>query len=154
MTKQIQAYFKTEDDAEKAKAHLIGENIEHLEVGRMSAAPSGRRRILLPLVPAGMAANPNPSGASGMAWAPGAAGIPAVPVVEEGSGLHLQHEGIPPEYSGEEHEEIEDVPEWADLDADDYRNLEYILSCKVKDKDHADIVDTLRNHGGYVEIFD
>ncbi|KHF34647.1 hypothetical protein CM49_03066 [Paenibacillus sp. P1XP2] len=78
MSKQIQAYFKTEDDAEQAKTKLIGIETEHLEVGRLGTALEGNRRILLPFAPAGMTGNGVTTGSASAAGVSGAAYTPPV----------------------------------------------------------------------------
>lgn len=159
MTKQIQAYFKTEDDAESAKTKLIGTRTEHLEVSRLGTALDGNRHILLPIAPVNMTGNMNTGGAMGAGGVPGVAyATPAVPVVNEENDIYRQSEDTPPEERVTRRDMNGDEPLLGVADAsaepEDYRDLDYVLSCKVEDGDYPEVVNQLRSHGGYVEIFD
>lgn len=156
MSKQIQAYFKTEDDAEQAKTKLIGIETEHLEVGRLGNALEGNRRILLPFAPAGMTGNGVTTGSASAAGVSGAAYTPPVVMsVDDDEGAR-DRDGYAAGEPPVENRTAEDVllPDSMDLYADRYDDLEYVLSCKVRDEDYANVVNTLRNHGGHVEIFE
>ncbi|WP_136606729.1 hypothetical protein [Paenibacillus dokdonensis] len=157
MTKQIQAYFRNEDDAVSAKTKLIGTNTEHLEVSRLGTTLDGNRHILLPIAPVSMAGNMNTGGASAAVGVPGAGyGAPVVPLVDDENDIYRQSEDKPPEERETRRDMDQDEPVLgiADLNADNYDDLEYVLSCKVRDEDYAEVLDKLRNNGGYVEIFD
>lgn len=39
-----------------------------------------------------------------------------------------------------------------DVFTDDYDNLHYVLSVKVKDEEYEEVVNKIRSKGGYVEI--
>ncbi|UKS30822.1 hypothetical protein LOZ80_18530 [Paenibacillus sp. HWE-109] len=61
MSKMIQAYFHTENQAEDAKVLLLKYNPDKLEVGRLPEGYTGNGRVLLPLVDGvgtGTAVNP------------------------------------------------------------------------------------------------
>ncbi|MWV45488.1 hypothetical protein GRF59_17835 [Paenibacillus sp. HJL G12] len=159
MTKQIQAYFKTEDDAESAKTQLIGTQTEHLEVSRLGTTLDGNRHILLPIATVNMVGNMNTGGAIGAAGVPGMGyAAPVVPVENDENDIYQQSEDTPPEervtrrgVNGDE--TLLGVTD-ANADPKDYQDLEYVLSCKVQDGDYSNVLNKLRNNGGYVEIFD
>ncbi|MDR9853268.1 hypothetical protein RJP21_06575 [Paenibacillus sp. VCA1] len=155
MPKQIQAYFKTEDDAEQAKTKLIGIQAEHLEVGRLGTALEGNRHILLPIAPVGMTGSGTTTGASAAAGVSGVAYTPPVvvsPDDDDPNGVSSEGDHPAEEHAWEDRQD--EVEPLFDPYADRYDDLEYVLSCKVRDKDYADVVNTLRNNGGYVEIFE
>jgi len=156
MSKQIQAYFKTEDDAEQAKTKLIGIRTEQLEVGRVGTALEGNRRILLPFAPAGMTGSGVTTGsASAAAGVSGAAyPLPVVMSADDEEGDRNGARRTVEEASMNRTEDDGPVLDSEDVFADRYDDLEYVLSCKVQDREYADVVNTLRNHGGYVEIFE
>ncbi|MCJ8011697.1 hypothetical protein MUG84_08015 [Paenibacillus sp. KQZ6P-2] len=159
MTKQIQAYFKTEDDAETAKTKLIGTDTDHLEVSRLGTALDGDRRILLPIAPVNIAGNMNTGGAVGAGGAPGIAyAALVIPVVDGENDIYRQSEDTSPEERSLRRDLNEDEPLFGIADAnaglDDTRDLKYVLSCNVKDEIYSEVVNKLRESGGYVEIFD
>jgi hypothetical protein len=83
MAKQIQAYFRTEDDAEGARASLQAYRTEHLEVGALDSALGRDTRVLIPLVLYNNTGSVSAGGAAGAAVpATGAYGENIVPVVE------------------------------------------------------------------------
>lgn len=159
MTKQIQAYFKTEDDAETAKTKLIGTRTEHLEVSRLATGIDNDRRVLLPIAPANMVGNMNTGGAVGAGGVPGIAyTAPVVPLADDENDIYRQSEDTPPEERVTPRDTNNDEPLFGVADAtpspDDFGDLDYVLSCKVDDANYEDVVNKLRTSGGYVEIFD
>lgn len=53
MSRMIQAYFHTENQAEDARVHLVKFNPERLEVGALPEGYGGSGRLLLPMVEGG-----------------------------------------------------------------------------------------------------
>lgn len=150
MTKQIQAYFKTEDDAESAKTKLLGFETEHLEVSRLGEHLGRNNQILLPIAPVNMAGNMNAGGATGSMGAPSAYPASGIPIVDDRD---------PSEESAEDRldrtKDDNTLLGTADISPDeDYHNLEYVLAAKVQDNEYDEIVNKLRANGAHVEIFD
>ncbi|MFC7681319.1 hypothetical protein [Paenibacillus sp. GCM10028914] len=145
MSKQIQAYFRTESEAEGARTTLQTYSIDHLEVGQLHENLGRSTNIIVPLVPW------NITGVGGTAPGSGAAGGAAV-----APGAVLGTKDLPGT------ERSEDLPEperdeWvdrADLTDSDYDNLKYVLSGKVNDADYDEIVQVLRKNNAYVERFE
>ena len=145
MAKHIQAYFRTEDEAEGARTSLQTFRTEHLEVGQLDSAVGRDKRILLPLVPYNTAGGAGTNGTMGVGTAPG---VPAsenvVPVVsnvdrnaDRDSRDNLNRDG--------------DLLGAADVSSDDYDDLHYVLSAKVQDEDYDEIIHKLRSNNAYVE---
>lgn len=145
MTKHIQAYFRTEDEAEGARTSLQTFRTEHLEVGQLDSAVGRDKRIMVPLVPYNTAGGVGTNGAMGVGASPG---VPAsenvIPVVsnvdrdtERGSRDNVNEDG--------------DLLDAADVFSGDYDDLRYVLSAKVRDEDYEEIIHKLRSNQAYVE---
>ncbi|MFS0872091.1 hypothetical protein [Paenibacillus xylanilyticus] len=145
MAKHIQAYFRTEDEAEGARTSLQTFRTEHLEVGQLDSAIGRDRRIMLPLVPYNTAGGAGTNGAMGVGTAPG---VPAsenvVPVV---SNVDRNADRGPRDNVNEDG----DLLDAADVSSDDYDDLHYVLSAKVQDEDYDEIIHKLRSNNAYVE---
>ncbi|MFB5268031.1 hypothetical protein ACE41H_14790 [Paenibacillus enshidis] len=63
MPTQIQAYFKTEDEAEGARTSLQAYRTEHLEVGQLGGTLGRDKRLLIPFVPYNTVGSMNTGGA-------------------------------------------------------------------------------------------
>jgi len=150
MSKHIQAYFRTESEAEGARMSLMTFTTEQLEVGELQGAVGfgGDRggRVVVPLVP--LAGTNNTTYTGGTAAAGGAGnmiGDQAVPVPPPSDSSAVGGRPI-------DKDDVMDVNENAS-DAD-LRDLTYTLSVKVKDEDYAAVVRKLRNNNGYVHVYD
>lgn len=146
MPKQIQAYFKTEDEAEGARTSLQAYWTEHLEVGRLDGTLGRDRRLLIPFVPYNTAGSMNTGGAAGAVAAGTGYSDRAIPVVSDGN-----EEGV-------RREELQDTPGLLDatdvFSSEDNDKLQYVLSAKVHDADYEEIVSKLRANHAYVDRFD
>ncbi|SMF89088.1 hypothetical protein SAMN05661091_4521 [Paenibacillus uliginis N3/975] len=145
MSKQIQAYFRTEDEAEGARMTLITYKTEKLEVGQLQEAVGRGTNILVPLVPlnaAGLGGSTTGTGSVG-----GVAGT-AGAIVGTRDVTDLERSEDAPA------SEFDEWVDAADLIDADYRELKYVLSAKVNDTDYEDIVRMLRSNHAYVERFD
>ncbi|MBE7683479.1 MULTISPECIES: hypothetical protein [Paenibacillus] len=147
MAKHIQAYFRTEDEAEGARTSLQTFRTEHLEVGQLDSAIGRDKRILLPLVPYNTAGGAGTNGAMGVGTAPG---VPAsenvVPVVSNVDRNADRDRDV--------HDNVNadgDLLRAADVSSDDYDDLHYVLSAKVQDEDYDEIIHKLRSNNAYVE---
>ncbi|MFM9279214.1 hypothetical protein [Paenibacillus jiagnxiensis] len=145
MPKQIQAYFKTEDEAEGARTSLQAYRTEHLEVGQLDGTLGRDRRLLIPFVPYNTAGSMNTGGAAGAVAAGTGYSDRVVPVVSD-----RNEEGV----------RREDLQDTGLLDAadvfssEDNDKLQYVLSAKVDDADYEEIVRKLRANHAYVDRFD
>lgn len=141
MSKFIQAYFKTEDDAEGARSSLLPMNLIHLEVGRLDDNSGiNSNNVLHPILPLGgtvmTGGNVMSAGLSTTST------IGVIPV--EARNIEGAHET-------DESAEVDSVVGSGPTLDDDYGSLEYVLSAKVKDSDYEEIVHNLRSQGAYVE---
>lgn len=147
MAKHIQAYFKSEDQAEGARTSLLPFETEQVEVGRLEQ-PIGRdTNILVPFV---SVSNNAAGGTYGAVGYPGAAGGQGfVPVVMPSS---TNAEGGRAEGSmeGRERNEADPVMDLNDFGDEDYDSLQYVLSLKVRDQDYDGVVHKLRSQGAFV----
>ncbi|WP_339271638.1 hypothetical protein MKY48_08375 [Paenibacillus sp. FSL W8-0187] len=151
MSRQIQAYFRTEDDAEGARTRLLTYNTEQLEVGQLQDPVRGGGNILVPLVPWGNSGTGGATAGATTMGAPG--GVVGAPGVIVGS-----------RDADDSRDKAQDRPHgddtlgdaWreADVTDRDYDDLRYTLSVKVRDEDYDQIVHDLRANNAYVERFD
>ncbi|AYB45762.1 hypothetical protein [Paenibacillus lautus] len=149
MSRQIQAYFRTEDDAEGARTRLLTYNTEQLEVGQLQDSVRGGGNILVPLVPWGNAGTGGATaGATTMGAPGGVVGAPGVIVGARDTSRDIAQDQLG----------SDDLPGdgWreADVTDGDYDDLRYTLSVKVRDEDYDQIVHDLRANNAYVERFD
>ncbi|PQP84914.1 hypothetical protein C0Q44_10500 [Paenibacillus sp. PCH8] len=148
MTKHIQAYFRTEDEAEGARTSLQTFRTEHLEVGQLDSAVGRDTRVMVPLVPYNTAGGVGTNGAMGVGAAPG---VPAsenvIPVVTDVN-------RDPDRDKRDRVNEDGDMLDAADVSSADYNDLHYVLSAKVRDEDYEEIVHKLRSNRAYVEELD
>lgn len=149
MPRQLQAYFRTEDEAEGAKTRLLTYSTEQLEVGELQEPVQNRGRILVPLVPWNNSGSGGATtGVNGLGAPGGIVGAPGVVVGSRDTSHGLDSGG--PENSDAPHDRWRE----ADIADGDYGDLHYTLTVKVKDEDYEQIVHDLRAHNGYVESFD
>ncbi|OAB34177.1 hypothetical protein [Paenibacillus glacialis] len=141
MSRQIQAYFQTEDQAEGAKTTLHTYETEHVEVSKLVESIKGNNNLLLPLVAINPVGSINTAGIMG---AGGVAGINLVPSLEVNDDVdsNMQRESVV----------IKDEVSFDS--ADDYGDLNYVLVAKVQAEQYDDIVQKLREHHAYVEKID
>ena len=148
MSRRIQAYFRTEDEAEGAKTALLSYDVETMEVGELTDpldnGNRANRNILIPLV----AYNGSPmTGGVGTTAAgtgvgfPGAAIVPGAALTDplDDNDNHLG--------TGEVHNNTE----IADGDLDD---LHYVMELKVPRENYLEVIEALRRKNAYVEVFE
>lgn len=134
MSRQIQAYFRTEDDAEGARTTLLTYSTEQLEVGQLQDPVRGGGNILVPLVPWGNSGTGGATTGATTMGAPG--GVVGAPGVIVGSRDASRDRA-------EDRPDSDDVngSGWreADVTDRDYDDLSYVLSVKVRDEDYDQI---------------
>lgn len=136
MSKVIQAYFRTEDDAESARTKLLTFETQGLEVGEMLDAMDGNRRFLFPFA---AVASPGYGSTTGMgSGVTGERGLGAVAAFTNLDDERNEHEIY-------DEEEVEELP------VEDFR---YVLSAEVKEEEYRDIIRIIRQNRGAVEVFD
>lgn len=152
MAKHIQAYFKSEDQAEGARTSLLSFEAEQIEVGRLEQSIGRDSSILVPFVPVNNSATGGTYGAVGYPGAAGGQGV--IPVVAPNNAL--SDEDIEGEQSarGREMQEADPVVDLNDFGDDDYDSLKYVLSVKVQEKDYDAAVHKLRSQGAFVAKLD
>ncbi|MEC0091666.1 hypothetical protein [Paenibacillus macquariensis] len=147
MSKQIQAYFQTEDQAEGAKTTLLTYKTEHLEVSKLAEAIDRDNHLLFPLVGINTSGNINTSGAVGIMGAGGIAGINIVPT--------LDNNDVETDKRVESHVNDEGkLGNAAEVTSDNIDHLNYVLVAKVQAEHYNEIVQMLREHHAYVEKLD
>lgn len=154
MSKHIQAYFRTEDDAEGARSRLVSFSVEHLEVGRIAEDLGASRNLLIPTVPFGSTAGMYSGGAQATTNVSAVfmTQNPSVTRVENASEAQRDiHQDRPEDLEvGLGEYPVSD----RDYEGEEYRNLAYVLSGKVSDEDCDEVVKRLRSEGGYVEVLE
>ncbi|QWU15050.1 hypothetical protein SAMN04487895_109258 [Paenibacillus sophorae] len=142
MTRRIQAYFRTEDEAEGAKTALLSFDADGLDVWTLTDPLKADRRLLLPLVPT------NNLAGSGSTFAAFGAAPAAVPVVAADV-----NEGRAP-MKGDDSFGTDDLRADRMYADGDLEGLHYVMEIKVTDEDFNAVVHTLRSKKAFVEIFD
>ncbi|WP_334075649.1 hypothetical protein [Paenibacillus sp. A14] len=155
MSKHIQAYFKSEDQAEGARTSLLPYETEQLEVGALDRSIGRNSNILVPLLPLN-GSGVDTGGTYGSVGVPGTVSAQGVVPVVAMAGRTDDNEPV----SGERERAQGDVPgsgpvvDVTRTDEGDYDDLKYVLTAKVRDNDYDDIVRKLRMQGAYVEHLD
>ncbi|NMO96763.1 hypothetical protein [Paenibacillus lemnae] len=148
MSKHLQAYFRSEDEAESAKTTLLTYKTDQLEVSELQETVGRGANILVPLIPWSGA------GSGGVTSGSGTVGNPS------GAGAVVGVQGVPADNHRSEDEPVteddHDRDEWkdADLDDADFDDLKYVLTAKVNDADYESIVRKLRSNHAFIERFD
>lgn len=150
MTTRIQAYFRTEDEAEGAKTALIPYGVDSLEVSPLtdplSTDGNYRNNILIPLVPYNNSAMTSGGGygvTGGVGGAGPIAGAPLVPAVDAVDGP----DDLDNRSAG-------DVRSGVDFSDEDFDNLRYVMEIKVAENQQTEVIEALRRKHAFVEIFD
>lgn len=150
MSRRIQAYFRTEDEAEGAKTALIPYGLSDSEVSALTDPLDengrGTRNILLPLIPynnSGMT-----SGTFGVAGATGSltGGAPIVPAI------NVDDKADDPDARSAG--DVRDGAEPLIGNNNDNDDLHYVMDVKVEDANFNEVVEALRSKHAYVEVFD
>ena len=142
MSKQIQAYFQTEDQAEGARTSLLGYKTENLEVSKLENAIGRSTNLLTPLVAINPSDNMTSVGALGMSGAGGVAGNNIVPIVMEND----RQSDMSTESDAKPKEGLTNL-----TDVDNYEGLNYVLVAKVEDEHYEEIVQSLRRNNAHIE---
>ncbi|AIQ54326.1 hypothetical protein [Paenibacillus sp. FSL R7-0331] len=149
MTRRIQAYFRTESEAEGAKTALIPYSVEALEISPLTdPLDSGRDRrpnLLLPLVPYNNSAITG--GTMGVAGTAGAlSGAAVVPAVSD-----IDDEGLKRSDVDRDNDIVQDTNINDDVDLSE---VHIVMSLKTTEEHYNEVVETLRGKHAYVEVFD
>ncbi|WP_211747558.1 hypothetical protein [Paenibacillus sp. Marseille-Q4541] len=147
MTKMIQAYFRTEDEAEGARTSLQVYATEQLEVGALESNIGRENRILIPFVPNNTVGGTGTSGGAGVAGMGTVQGTPVVPIITDNERDEVAAADINGNREG-------GILNAEGISSDDLDDLHYVLSCKVKEDEYNDVVNKIRQNGGFVEVFD
>ncbi|MEW4370908.1 hypothetical protein [Paenibacillus kandeliae] len=152
MTQHIQAYFRTEDQAQGAQTSLQTFNVKNLEVGRLDKQISQGSRVLVPLIPlnaGGTAGGGNASGVSA-GVGPGTIVPPTAIIDEDGKRNEVTDDDTA------NRRDRDDADAWSALGATDkdYDDLKYVLSATVMEADVESVVQKLRTNNAFVEVLE
>lgn len=136
MSKIIQAYFRTEDEAESARIKLMTFETNNMEVGRLDDTLDTRRILLFPY-----AAATTSGYSSGTGMGAGIAG-------ERGIGSVAAYNILEGE---QDPNEIYDEDEVEEMSVEEFN---YVLTAHVKEEEYKDIVRIIRQNRGSVEVLD
>lgn len=153
MSKHIQAYFKTEDQAEGARTSLLPYETEQVEVGSLDRTIGRNSNILVPLLPLN-GSGVNTGGTYGSVGVPGTVSAQGVVPVVAMTDRTDDNETTGGERTQAEAAEPDPVVDMAHADDGDYEDLKVVLTAKVRDADYDAIVRKLRMQGAYVEHLD
>lgn len=149
MTRRIQAYFRTESEAEGAKTALIPYSVEALEISQLTdPLDSGRDRrpnLLLPLVPYNNSVITG--GTMGVAGTAGAlSGAAVVPAVVDNDDEGLRRADV-----DADNDILRDTNVNDDVDLSE---VHIVMSLKTTEEHYNEVVETLRGKHAYVEVFE
>ena len=135
MTRNIQAYFQTEDEATSVSTRLQPYSVEPVEVSSLTESLGRDRSILIPLG-AGMTNGPSGIGGGGFPVGNNTATGGAVPAgaiftdaVNGDSNTDTLFDG-------------------------DRDGLHYVLAVKVEDRAYDEAVEIIRRNNGYLEVYE
>lgn len=144
MTRKIQAYFRTENEAEGAKTALFAYNVDGLEVWPLTD-PLGRdRNILFPIAPFS-----NTSVAAGTVGSLGAESTPAA-----GAMLVPGLAGSQRRDDEDDHYRVDEDQISANVADGDLDDLHYVMDLNVAEENYNEVVEILRGKSAYVEVFE
>lgn len=149
MTRKVQAYFRTENEAEGAKTALIAYKVEGLEVWPLTDPIGNDRNILFPIVPFG-----NTSVAAGTVGTLGTASTPAASTIMV-SGLAVpESRNDEDDYYEVDEEQISANVADGELEDGDLNDLHYVMELKVAEENYNEVVEILRGKKAFIEVFD
>lgn len=150
MTRKIQAYFRTENEAEGAKTALISFKVDGLEVWPLTDPIGEDHRFLFPIAPFN-----NTSIASGTVGSLGTASTPAAGAAVVLPDLNDYETRDQPEthYSVDEDQVSAEVVD-EDIEDVDLSDLRYVMELSVAEENYNEVIETLRGKGAFVEQFD
>jgi hypothetical protein len=125
MSKRIQAYFRTENDAADVTSKLHKYHASKVEMGALTDVMSlNRDSVLLPF---------------------------AIGTTTTGTGIFTTGQGVPAGVSGAAAVVgLDDVQD--SLQSDNFDNLSHTLSAEISDEDYIRVVHMIRENHGYVEL--
>ncbi|MEK4352767.1 hypothetical protein MKX41_18115 [Paenibacillus sp. FSL R5-0475] len=149
MTRKIQAYFRTENEAEGAKIALISYKVDGLEVWPLTDPIGEDRRILFPIAPFS-----NTTLAAGTVGTLGTGSTPAAgAMLAPGVAASETRDESETHYSVDEDQVSADVAD-GELEDGDLSKLRYVMDLSVAEENYNEVVETLRGKGAFVEQFD
>ncbi|WP_438434513.1 hypothetical protein [Gorillibacterium sp. sgz500922] len=147
MSKKIQAYFPTENDALSANTRIQTYGAEYLEVSELPDPIGTGTRLLVPIA-AGLPTSGTPGSATGYAG-----GTPGSTTNTGGAAATYvalnDNDGFGTSDNLRRGDSVD-----SDYYDGDRSHLRYVMAATVKDQVYADVVEAIRRNGGYVEVFD
>lgn len=137
MARRIQAYFRTEDDAESARTKLQTYSVSEMEIGELPEGRENSARLLAP-------------------FALGA-GTTDGTVMGSGAGVSGADRGIGAAIVWKElgrNNEIDSTAEANGTDENSLKGFKYVLSCQAAEEDYDEVIDVIRRNEGAVEIME
>ncbi|MCM3272523.1 hypothetical protein [Paenibacillus elgii] len=138
MSRPIQAYFHTENEAEDVRIKLQTYRVEQVEIGQLDEAPDRDMPLLFPIAIAVVGTGTIPAGV-------GYAGSEAGLIAATGAATAGAYLGF---------RTLDEAGHDKDGDGVDDRELRYALSAKVAEEQYDEIVDLIRRHQGHVAKLD
>ncbi len=149
MTRKIQAYFRTENEAEGAKTSLIAYKVDGLEVWPLTDPLDRDRNILFPIAPFS-----NTSVAAGTVGSLGAESTPAAgAMLVPGLAASQTRDDEDDHYRVDEDKISANVAD-GDLEDGDLDDLHYVMELNVAEDNYNEVVEILRGKRAYVEVFE
>ncbi|KAA9007720.1 hypothetical protein F4V43_04375 [Paenibacillus spiritus] len=142
MSKHIQAYFRSEDEAEGAKTALLGYRTDSLEMSPLTEPLGQGRTLLVPIIPYNSAS----IGGTGIGSSYNA---PVGPIVA--AAATAPDDQVDGRDTVDKDHVIAPGREYTDADLSE---LHYVMSFRIGDADEADIVSALRSKNAFVEVLD
>lgn len=152
MTKNIQAYFQSEDQVEGARISLLPYRTKQLQVGHVEDSAAASDNLLVPLLPVS-------TGTISTGGSPGTAPIPLTGTMRGGQSIlpviAIGDRNAGDTLNGEQSEAVNGEhhmdPVMYTVDTNDRpQGWKYVLSAKVQEMDYDSIVSKLREQGAYI----
>lgn len=134
MSRMVQAYFHTENEAEDVRIRLQGYKVENIEIGALPEALDRNTPLLIPIAFAGSTAGGPVGGYAG-----GSTGTGATAGDASAAGAYIGLRELDAERHDHDHDGVDD------------RELRYSLSVQVQEADYGAVVDLIRRNRGHVQ---
>ncbi|MFD1177057.1 hypothetical protein ACFQ3W_12195 [Paenibacillus puldeungensis] len=152
MTRNIQAYFQSEDLVEGARMSLLSYRTEQVEAGHVEDSVAANDNLIVPLLPVS-------TGTMSTGGSPGTVPIPLTGTMRGGQSIlpviAFGDRNAGDTLNGEQSEAVSGEhrkdPVMDTIDTNDRpQGWKYVLSAKVQEEDYDSIVSKLREQGAFI----
>lgn len=149
MNRKIQAYFRTENEAEGAKIALISYKVDGLEVWPLTDPIGKDRRLLFPNTPFS-----DTTIAVGTTGNLGTASTPAAGAMIVTGAANADTQNDPQSHYSVNEDQLSANVADGELEDGDLSELRYVMELSVAEENYNEVLEIVRGKGAYVEQFD